>query len=106
MLRFFERKFFAIVVLLLIGSFPLVDTEVLGAGRPVNFPDPNLERVIRDAIRVKRVIRGNFDNPLGNIYESDLVSLTYVAACSEGISDLAGLEYCTNLTGVWLRKAH
>ena len=94
MLRFFERKFLAILILLLIGFFTLGDTEVLGAETPINFPDPNLEQVIRDDI----------DKSTGNIYESDLAGLTFLIASRQGISDLTGLEYCTNLTDLWLSE--
>jgi internalin A len=54
----------------------------------VNFPDPNLEAVIRDAI----------PKPTGPIYDTDLATLTTLLGDHAAISDLTGLEYCTNLT--------
>ena len=60
------------------------------AAQIVNFPDPNLEQAIRDAI----------GKPTGDIYAADLVGLTDLDASSASISDLTGLEYCTDLTSL------
>ena len=54
----------------------------------VNFPDPNLQAAIRQAI----------GKPTGDIYQSDLGNLTSLATFNRNISDLSGLEYCTSLT--------
>jgi Leucine-rich repeat (LRR) protein len=54
---------------------------------PVTFPDSNLEVAIREAI----------NKPEGAIYLSDLESLTNLVASQKGISDISGLEYCSNL---------
>ena len=54
----------------------------------VIFPDANLEAAIRGAI----------NKPTGDIYYSDVETLTRLYVQSKGISDLSGLEYCTNLT--------
>ena len=71
-------------------------------------PDPDLETVIRDALR----------KPTGEIYPSELEELTTLRAVGkqaprgmtssweygEGrITDLTGLEYCINLEGLWLK---
>ena len=53
---------------------------------PVTFPDANLEAAIREAI----------DKPEGLIFTSDLNGLTSLK--TKGITDLTGLEYCSNLT--------
>ncbi len=53
---------------------------------PVTFPDANLEAAIREAI----------DKPEGLIFTSDLDELTSLK--TKGITDLTGLEYCSNLT--------
>jgi cysteine-rich repeat protein len=66
------------------------DVRVLLAEPPVDFPDPNLESVIRGAI----------GKPIGPIYESDLAALLSLDASSASIEDPTGLEHCTNLT--WL----
>jgi internalin A len=58
----------------------------------VYFPDPNLEAAIREAI----------GKPTGDIYPSDLVGLTSLDAYERNISDLTGLEYCTNLRSLYL----
>jgi hypothetical protein len=53
----------------------------------VNFPDPKLEQVIRDAI----------GKPTGDIDSSDLVSLTDLDAHDKGIGNLEGLQHCIDL---------
>ena len=53
----------------------------------VNFPDPGLEEAIRDAI----------GKPTGDILDSDLVGLTVLTACNWSISNLEGIQYCTDL---------
>ncbi len=58
----------------------------------VTFPDPNLEAAIREAI----------DKPEGTILPSDLEGLTYFDASLKEITDLSRLEYCTNLTELYL----
>lgn len=59
---------------------------------PVNFPDPNLDSVIRSYI----------NKPTGTIHPSDLVGrgFTYLDFVRRGVSDLSGLEYCTDLTTI------
>ena len=54
----------------------------------VNFPDKNLEDIIRFKI----------NKPTGDILESDLIVITELYASSSDISDITGLEYCTALT--------
>lgn len=56
------------------------------------FPDSNLEAVIREAI----------SKPEGPIYTSNLESLTHLTAQGRGISNLTGLQYCANLTMLYL----
>jgi internalin A len=58
----------------------------------VTFPDPNLERVVREHI----------DKPTGPIFRSDLISLTSLGAEERNISDLTGIEYLTNLAALSL----
>jgi hypothetical protein len=54
----------------------------------ISFPDSNLEAVIREAI----------NKPVGEIYQTDLLSLKRLDADNKNISNLSGLEYCTSLT--------
>ncbi len=67
----------------------------------VNFADPNLEKIIRQQI----------GKPAGNISPSDLEKITslYLVPGSGGIpyviSNLSGLEYCTNLTTLALDRS-
>jgi hypothetical protein len=61
----------------------------------VNFPDGNLETVIRDAL----------GKPAGEeITVAELATLTTLSANLSNISDLSGLEYCINLTGIGLSE--
>jgi len=60
--------------------------------KEVTFPDLELEAVIRDAI----------DKPEGSILASDLEGLTSLFDLSKSITDLTGLEYCTDLTRLHL----
>ena len=57
-------------------------------GESVTFADPNLEAAIREAIGI----------PERPIYPSDLEGFTSLSASERGISNLAGLELCINLT--------
>jgi hypothetical protein len=57
-------------------------------GEEVTFTDPNLEAAIREAI----------DVPERPIYSSDLEGLTSLSASGRNISNLTGMEHCTNLT--------
>jgi len=60
----------------------------------VNFPDPGLEAAVRDAI----------NKPTGDILDTDLVGtgFTKLSANKRGITDLKGLERCTDLTTLGL----
>ncbi len=58
----------------------------------VYFPDVNLDAAVREAI----------GKPSGDIYQSDLSGLFSLMAYERGISNLEGLQYCTNLTQLWL----
>jgi len=53
----------------------------------VTFPDANLEAAIRSAI----------GKPEGSILRSDLEGLTHLSASRMSITDLTGLEHCSNL---------
>ncbi|NUN94983.1 MAG: leucine-rich repeat domain-containing protein [Candidatus Omnitrophica bacterium] len=54
----------------------------------VNFPDPNLEQAVR--VRITK--------PTGDILTTDLVGVGFTSLAVGGVSDLTGLEYCTDLT--------
>ena len=62
----------------------------------VNFPDPNLEAEIREAL----------NKPTGDIYATELSLLTGFNPSNQEISDLSGLEHCTGLLGLELGFAH
>jgi len=71
------------------GTVLLWDISNLVSEPPVEIPDENLARVIRNAL-AKR--------PEEAINEADLESLTELVAIAEGIKDLTDLEYAVNLT--------
>jgi len=58
----------------------------------IEIPDPDLEAAIRDALAM----------PMRDLTSADLESLTSLNAATRNIADLSGLEYCTNLTGLYL----
>ena len=60
----------------------------------VDFPDPGLEAAIREAIA----------KPTGNIYDTDLVGLTNLDARGRSISNLEGIQNCTDLTVLFLNN--
>jgi len=59
----------------------------------ITFPDPNFEAAIREAI----------DKPKGPLLTTDLERLTSLDAEVRRITDLTGLEYCTNLRALVLQ---
>jgi len=90
--------FFLLVVVMLVGCLvPAAETpkptpqpkRTLTPHETVAFPDASLEKAVRDAL----------GKPAGEqIIAADLAKLTSLCAGFYGISDLSGLEYCTNLT--------
>lgn len=64
--------------------------------RVVEFPDSNLEAVIRAAI----------SKPAGDITRLDLMGLGFIDANEHNIADLTGLEYCINLTVIFMSWNH
>ncbi|WP_053104177.1 leucine-rich repeat domain-containing protein [Bacillus sp. FJAT-27231] len=58
----------------------------------VRIPDPNLERVIREALR----------KPTGTITKEDMSKLIWLDGSDEEITDLTGLEFATSLTDLEL----
>ncbi len=71
-------------------SFVVLLIMLVGCGpKAATFPDENLEAAIRDAL----------DKPAGEeITDVELANLTTLWALFSDITDLTGLEYCTNLT--------
>jgi Leucine-rich repeat (LRR) protein len=59
---------------------------------PISFPDPALDQAIRTQI----------GKATGQLYRADVVTLGYVDANERGIVSLSGLEYCPELTAVFL----
>ena len=84
-----KRFIFAVTLSLLVLLVMLV-----GCARSESiFPDENLEAAIRDAL----------DKPVGEeITVDELANLTTLSAEGNLITDLSGLEYCTNLESLGL----
>jgi len=73
------------------GNLGTVNLDLHVVADPiVVFPDANLDAAVRQTI----------DKPSGDIHQSDLDGLDMFEAESSGISDITGLEFCTNL--IWL----
>ena len=62
----------------------------------VDFPDPGLEAAIRDAI----------GKPTGDILDTDLDGLMSLDASNRSISNLEGIQYCTDLMQLLLNTNH
>ncbi|MBN1191991.1 MAG: hypothetical protein JXA46_19725 [Dehalococcoidales bacterium] len=81
----------AVVSVLLVAAVPVDSAESQDSAESedsvVEFSDPGLENAVRE-------ILGNPSDPL---YQSDLLSITNLNASGAGISDLSGIQYCTNL---------
>ena len=70
------------------GNLGTIDLDLQVVADPiVVFPDANLDAAVRQAI----------DKPSGTIHQSDLDDLAVLGAESSGISDISGLEFCTDL---------
>ncbi|MDM8538825.1 leucine-rich repeat domain-containing protein [Desulfobacterales bacterium HSG17] len=70
------------------SSFSDSDSGYSFASDVVNFPDKNLEAIIREKI----------SKPTGEILVSDLNDLISLGAIFEEIKNIEGLQYCINLT--------
>jgi len=70
---------------------PTPDNYVDGV---VEFPDPNMEAVIRKGIK----------RPEGDIYISDMRGITMLDGAAGGIKDLTGIEHCLNLAEFTIDK--
>ena len=73
-----------LLIFVLFSVFAISNAETV----EVMIPDTNLEFGLRSALA----------KSTGAITDEDLASLTKLEAENNGISDLTGLEYCTNLT--------
>lgn len=71
------------------GAFATCFTDFI-----VTFPDSHLEGAIRTLI----------SKPTGDIHRSDLIALSFLDANNAQIDSLPGLEYCTNLTQIFLNS--
>ncbi len=65
-----------------------INVEFLSELSVINFPDANLENIIRTEI----------GKPSGDIYYSDVQTITSLVVDFTDITDLSGMEYCVNIT--------
>ena len=89
-MRMYHKLLMAIVLVSLLAM--VLPASVATADEIVDIPDANLEDAIRDAL----------NKPFGDIYDTELATLTTLQATGREIGNLTGLEYCTNLTTLWL----
>jgi internalin A len=83
---------------LCMASLFLLISQAILAAEVVVFPDPGLDAAIRQAI----------NKPAGDILDTDLVGVGFTSLYASWgpISDLTGLEHCTDLTRLELRGIH
>ena len=86
-----NRVQFKIITLLGLSLLAFSGTR-LDAQVVVDIPDANLEAAIREALSI----------PTDPLTDVDLASLTLFSAQEKGITNLTGLEYCVNLTNLYL----
>ena len=68
-------------------NFNNTDTSPTPLG-VIKFADKNLEKIIREEIGI----------PKGYIYRNELLAITKLSLSTKTITNLSGLEYCTNLS--------
>jgi Leucine-rich repeat (LRR) protein len=85
------RKAFLVALALVFVSCVVISgcADSASEGQPVTFPDKNLDKCIRQALDKEADDK---------ITTTELATLTEFSATAEGISNISGLEYCTNLT--------
>ncbi|HIH96261.1 MAG TPA: leucine-rich repeat domain-containing protein [Thermoplasmata archaeon] len=82
-----KKKLWVGILIGLIFGIVVVSSLIIIKQPTVTFPDRNLEKAVREAI----------GKPTGPIRAADLEKLTRLSANGENITELTGLEYCTNL---------
>ena len=82
----------ASVMVVGLGGLATPTSLVLADDAVVTFADRNIEWAIRQML----------DKPTGDIRQSDLERITGLDSVRQGVSDLSGLEYCVNLTTLYL----
>ncbi len=84
--------------------FPLTLIAVVCCAFPswagdVEFPDPNLDTVIREILKQKQIDKTDKSK---KITDEDVATIFFLKAPNRGIENLAGLEKCRNLAEVRL----
>ena len=69
--------------------------QVVVFAQVVEIPDPNLRKALETTLKI---------NPGQEITKEALAELVSLIAQNSGITDLSGLEHCTNLTGLYLNN--
>ena len=81
-----------IIAGIVVSSIVVSFVETVKADKEVIFPDENLEKVIREEL----------EKDTGPIYVSDLETLGGLDASNRNITSIEGLEYCKNITWLYL----
>lgn len=87
------RRLFTILFIILF-IFSCKKTPISSEPIIVTFPDTNFETLIREVL----------DKPTGDILNTDLVPIKELIGNERGIADISGVEYCTNLEKLELKK--
>ena len=80
------------------GQLDLGDDE---AAEEEKEPEPGTAVVFYDA-KLEEAVRAAINSSAETIYASEVAALTSIDARNMGITDLRGIEHCTNLGSVWL----
>jgi len=89
----YNRRLFTVLFVILF-IFSCKKTPMASSPVVVTFPDANLETLIREAI----------GKSTGDIFDTDLESLTELIGLDLNIVDLTGMEYCINLVYIDFSK--
>lgn len=82
-----NKKWLILLALIIISNISCKKDPVSSNPATVTFKDANFETLIRDAI----------NKPTEDIVSTDLLTITKLVGEDSNISDLTGIEHCTNL---------
>lgn len=92
----FTHKIFAIFITLALLASSLIATPVTADDAVITFTDAGFEAAVRNAL----------SKPAGDIYRSELETLTELYADNYGINSIADVRYCINLTKLEVPNNH
>ena len=86
------RRMFSIDVLAIVLLTLLACSDKPTDPGNISFPDPNFEALIRAVL----------DMPAGDIMPEDMLAITELDGLGRNITDITGIEHCTNLDSLKL----